>query len=428
MPKASVLSRRNAFLVWQSPSEASGASRSAPLCKASPVQYDACVRDSRNGDGGQSIPSKLIAHGAIAVAAVSLISCGDAPSYPRAQLELYSGVIPVDTLVHRSEWAMSSDEGLWEDSIGRRVLVERADRFCLSDSMRAIGFVPGVLDTHDHWIVVSDHFTHQVLLADTSGSIHWIVGETGEGPGRYCSGPRCSVGPGGICAWDMRLQKIDLYDFNGNLQKTINEYTNLALWLDDRVVLVAVMTDDGLVRVLDPATGDRVGTGCDEHLWSWENVPCYKYGVHATDIGKVASVSFSHTHLVIADLSSMDVELSPGRALPFQLPENGEVGEEGGNVGFIKYYLYAGMFIGPHDMINLVVCCPNTDGAFPKAVSYSDRVFTLVDRYDWDGSYLDSYFIPMSGIACVDYLDGYLYAINYNDEAVYRFRVLTNGG
>ncbi len=54
-------------------------------------------------------------------------------------------------------------------------------------------------------------------------------------------------------------------------------------------------------------------------------------------------------------------------------------------------------------MINLQVTCPNRNGDFPITATKTDDDYTLIDRYNWNGEYLDSYMLPIAGAAYVDY-------------------------
>ena len=69
------------------------------------------------------------------------------------------------------------------------------------------------------------------------------------------------------------------------------------------------------------------------------------------------------------------------------------------------------------------ILIPNTDGHSVAGLNAYDRDYTLVDRYNWYGEYLDSYIIPMGGIGSLAYANGYYYALRFDDGLIYRFAI-----
>ncbi|PIE52220.1 hypothetical protein CSA37_07620 [Candidatus Fermentibacteria bacterium] len=360
------------------------------------------------------------------ILSISIIGCNKTENrlFSAELLQNYDNSIPLDTLETVYNWAMSEGEGLWEDSVSRRVLVNHPQAINLNALLQESSIVPGILEVSGGNILIADYHHHKIILADTTGSVQWITGETGEGPGHYSFGPFISINEDNICVWDTSLERLDLYNIEGILLDAIGEYVSYAIGIDDRLIRISTMDENGLVRILDKNSQVDTGFGIDDHLWSWENVPAYSYGVLSNDGKLFAAVAFSHTHIVISDLTRNSCEIYSGRKLPFELPEGGDIAEINGNVGHIKYFLYASMFVGPHGMINLQVTYPNRNGDFPITATKTDADYTLIDRYNWNGEYLDSYMLPIAGVAYVDYEDGYIYTIKYEEEKIYRMEVL----
>ena len=73
------------------------------------------------------------------------------------------------------------------------------------------------------------------------------------------------------------------------------------------------------------------------------------------------------------------------------------------------------IFLGSEGMLNVVVCNYMEDGSFLSNPDYLDFApVTAIDRYNWDGDYLDSYCLPDSCINYVSKLSSNKYvAINF---------------
>ncbi|MCK5841113.1 MAG: hypothetical protein KAH31_03015 [Candidatus Sabulitectum sp.] len=78
------------------------------------------------------------------------------------------------------------------------------------------------------------------------------------------------------------------------------------------------------------------------------------------------------------------------------------------------------VFCGPEGMLNVVVCNYMDDGSFVSDPDYLDFApVTAVDRYDWAGSYLDSYCLPDSSLNYVAGLpDGRVVARNFAEGII----------
>ena len=136
----------------------------------------------------------------------------------------------------------------------------------------------------------------------------------------------------------------------------------------------------------------------------------------------IAFASYKHTYICIADIFNQTVGFF-SRNYPFRSPSFEEVATEAGSAGIRVYPNINSVFVGPDGMINIQILVPNLDGEFASALVNYDRDYTVVDRFNWRGQYLDTYLIPMPRIGSLTYSDGYFYARSYDDDLIYRFPV-----
>ena len=110
------------------------------------------------------------------------------------------------------------------------------------------------------------------------------------------------------------------------------------------------------------------------------------------------------------------------RELPYPVGTEIRYASKNGSQGMQAIPLTGSMFVGPHGMINIHRVLPDPDGTNPISISGAETDYSLVDRFSWEGIYLDSYIIPKGNIWSIGYSNDHLYAVGH-DENVYRFPI-----
>jgi len=337
---------------------------------------------------------------------------------------LSSGTLPmeVDTLVSLYKWAMSTGDPLWADSSSKRVVVRPSEAMALELPSSLQYLIPKNLVANGSKLFVMD-YSNFVLCFDLHGNLQWITGGRGEAPGEYSGVVNLTLGERFLLARDSSTQRVDRYTLEGELLASeIVQYIQFVLPFNlDTYLVFSSIFDDGVVGVLEMSNlsqGNYWGDDTDQY--SIPYFPFYRYGV-VSDTGRFAVASYKHTYLV---LGSVDGEFSiVARELPYNIPSEISYTSRNGTEGMQVVPLVGSVFIGPHGMINVQMVIPDPDGANPISISGSETDYTLIDRYSWDGEYLDSYIIPRGRIWSIAYVNETLFAVG-DDETVYKFPVL----
>ena len=132
--------------------------------------------------------------------------------------------------------------------------------------------------------------------------------------------------------------------------------------------------------------------------------------------------------LVLASLNERSSHWTGIRDLPMDITPSSTNYDEESNMAFTTNYpLYRSTFIGPHGQVNILFAnlmyngemfCPgNTENTAPVSV---------VDRFNAEGEYLDSYCLPDSSLNIVHYNgNGYMAAVEAHSGKVFGYKVDT---
>lgn len=336
----------------------------------------------------------------------------------------YSCVIDQDTILNVCSDLMSSDDALWEDSLHRRLFVGDGNPVLqLNDALAANMVFVKTFSIHEDKVVVYDAYQHQIAMFSLNGELAWIYGAPGEGPEHYSGNIEGVLNRYGLTIRDSSLSKLDLLGLDGELSTSLvvsGVQTGIAL-PDGRLCAISSWDSSaGIVTVFD-STGNITASFGDDHLmYEMPSMPYYRFCALNDNEELVAFASYKHTYICIADISSQTVEFF-SRDYPFRHPAFDEVANESGTAGIRVYPNINSVFVGPDGMINVQVLVPNQDGEFVSALVNYDRDYTAVDRFNWNGQYLDTYLIPMPRIGSLSYSDGFFYARSYDDDLIYRF-------
>ncbi len=319
---------------------------------------------------------------------------------------------------------MSSERGLWEDSHHRQIILgEGEPPQGLNEALLQNLVFVKTFSINGNLLAVFDAYQHQMALFHLGGEMLWSFGSQGEGPGHYAGSIEGTLTGHGLTIRDSSLGKLDLVDNSGALRLSLADpgaQTGIAL-ADGRVCLISSWDNNGgIVSVYDSTGGLESSFGDDSGMWDPPSMPYYRFCVLHESTGLTAFASYKHTFICIADLNAGTVEFH-SREYPFESPDFQEVGTPEGTGGIRVFPNINSMFIGPDGMINIQVLVPNRNGDFAAALVNYDRDYTVVDRFNWNGDYLDTYLVPMPRIGSLSYSEGFFYARSYDDDLIYRF-------
>ena len=360
----------------------------------------------------------------IPLAAVCLVGCkgSDAPS----NVPDYSCVLDQDTVRNVCHELMSSDNSLWEDSIHRKLFIGDGESVpYLNDALAENMVFVKTFSMHDDQIVIYDAYQHQIAMFNLNGEMDWAYGAQGEGPEHYSGSIEGVLNRHGLTIRDSSLSKLDLVGLDGQLHTSLvisGVQTGIAL-SDGRLCAISSWDSaDGIVSIYDAAGVIDYSFGDDSDMYEMPSMPYYRFCALNESEDLIAFASYKHTYICIADISNQTVGFF-SRNYPFRSPSFEEVATEAGSAGIRVYPNINSVFVGPDGMINIQILVPNLDGEFASALVNYDRDYTVVDRFNWRGQYLDTYLIPMPRIGSLTYSDGYFYARSYDDDLIYRFPV-----
>jgi hypothetical protein len=334
-----------------------------------------------------------------------------------------------DTLDKWESYMESSSDGIWEDSIQYSFELERTTQlggeYCANPPFYNPWFVVMTGDT----LLVVDEATQSLVCMDTTGTVFWKFGEAGEGPGYFAGIGQVDVYGDTIAVINNGLSFIELLDREGVLIERLSIARPQDIeFIDSRNLLVFSKDQPGGdVHLLD-TRNDSVICSFGDGEWEYWPTSGARYEIWGEFISpdKVAYISHFEKKLVFASIVDHTSYHTNVRNLPFTITPHGyHIDEENNTRTDIAFPLYRSMFIGPSGQINIVFCNLMADGNMYGPGNTQDRPpVTVVDRFNFDGEYLDSYCIPDSSINCVYYNgDGYMLGIQSPTGTIYGYRI-----
>lgn len=358
----------------------------------------------------------------IPLAVVCLVGCN--ASETPSNVPVYSCVLDQDTVHNVCNELMSSDNALWEDSIHRKLFIGDGESVLpLNDALAENMVFVKTFSMHDDQILIYDAYQHQIAMLSLSGDMDWVYGNQGEGPEHYSGSIEGVLNRHGLTIRDSSLSKLDLVGLDGQLRTSLvisGVQTGIAL-SDGRLCAISSWDSaNGIVSIYGAAGEITASFGDDQEMYEMPSMPYYRFCALNESEDLIAFASYKHTYICIADISQKTVGFF-SRDYPFRNPTFDEVATETGTAGIRVYPNINSVFVGPDGMINIQILIPNLDGEFASALVNYDRDYTVVDRFNWNGQYLDTYLIPMPRIGSLTYSEGFFYARSYDDDLIYRF-------
>ncbi|PIE52498.1 hypothetical protein CSA37_06845 [Candidatus Fermentibacteria bacterium] len=330
-----------------------------------------------------------------------LISCGSgSPS-----VEDTSAPDSISLVIEEwKNWAESSDDGLWEGDSSHSLTISLLKSYGGPDDIDPPFYYPEGLAVAGDTVFITDNNTQKLVAIDESGEVLWETEGLGEGPGHFTAISQVNVNDHFIAVTDLGNARVDFFNRAGEWLQSVPALSAYDVhFLDDSLAVVAKYTTSECFLVVS-VTGDTLSTfgSWADHLEGWPS----NRDLHIDLKDSLLIVtSYYSDRIEIYDLQKDSMTAAFARDLPFEFsgPEN-----DGGMISLTPVIL--DVYTGPEGMINVLYRPFNEDKCVEFAIENLADI-SVIDRYNYDGEYLDSYIIPKN-VTQATYDNGKLYAIN----------------
>ena len=344
---------------------------------------------------------------------IFLISCG----YEESSVESVTNIDSLALVVQEwKEWAESSDDGLWEGDSSHRIESEQLYTFGGENDVSPPFFYPEAFAVKGDTIFVSDGSTQKLVAFNLSGEILWATAGIGEGPGYFTGVSQLTVLSDKLAVINLRSARIDLFNFSGDWLQSI---TALNIYdvqnVNDSLFLAVKQTsEEGCILLLN-SDGEMVSSfgAWEEHMDGWSANRDLHCAVFNGEF--LVLTSYYSDRIEIYDILEQNRILEFSRSLPIDIPKPAV---ENGLVNFNTVIL--DVFIGPEGMINTLLRPFSSEKTLDLQNGIAD--FCVIDRFNFDGEYLDSYVIPTKA-SLATYENGNLFVANEEESIISVYKI-----
>ncbi|PIE52541.1 hypothetical protein CSA37_05865 [Candidatus Fermentibacteria bacterium] len=326
--------------------------------------------------------------------------------------------IPADTLAKWLDYALSSDNGLWENDPAKRVSVMKVATYGGETELTLPFYIADFISVYGDTIYISDGFQEALIAMSSEGKVLWQAGQPGEGPGDFLMIGSTSRNGDLIGVCNNSLSRVDFLGIDGSFIGSIpvSGPQNIVMISDSSGFVASKSQPGGSIHYFEVASGITRSFG--ESQWEMfpNNYPRRDLFIVYHPMGRVACISQFEDNLFIYDIETGETIHSGSRRLPAD-PTSGSVER--------FYTVYATAFLGPDSMINIPIPNIMDNGKFMGSGGSRHSLVTIVDRYNWNGDYLDSYLLPDSMLEGIVYSDdlGFV-ASQWGTSEVHRYELL----
>ena len=290
-------------------------------------------------------------------------------------------------------WTERTAEGLWEGDSKHSVELCLVDTIYGESEDEIAFYTCTEFACSGDTLFIIDHATEQLVCMGLDGSVFWKYGEPGEGPGHFeCLNSVC-IGPNWIAIGDAYGSCIEILSREGVLIQDISEQNpNALITLNDTTfVVLSRISDGGDIHIYSVNSGyiNSFGEG------NWQNTRAYwnedLYGVYLPQDSSLWIVSRFENQLYKYNLEYHSTSNNLAEEYPAEIPASEQIEE-----GIRIYPILGNLFIGPEGMVNLYLGGMGFDPEGNVRRGSDDPItpVAIIDRYNPDGQYLDSYCIP----------------------------------
>jgi hypothetical protein len=338
-----------------------------------------------------------------------------------------------DTILKWTTYFESSSDGLWEDSMNYGFDIIKVHEFGGEYDTNPIFFNPQFVHVIGDTLLITDTATQSLVCMDTTGTLLWKFGESGEGPGYFAGIGQIDVIGDTIAVINNGLSAIELISRNGELigRITLEWPPQDISFIDSKNLLIySKAAPDGDLHMYDIQADSILFSFGDGEWEEWPNSgSLYEvWGVYMPP-DSVIYISQFEKRMVFASIQNRTSHWTDIRELPLEITPTGYRFDEEMNMAFYTNYpVYRSVFIGPHGTVNLLFANLMYNGEMLRPGNYLHSApVSIIDRFTVNGEYLDSYCLPDSSINIVSYNgNGYMAAVNANSGIIYGYRIVMN--
>ncbi|MCD6587139.1 MAG: hypothetical protein J7K88_01170 [Candidatus Fermentibacteraceae bacterium] len=347
----------------------------------------------------------------ILVVFLLLIACGGADEDSTIDVTQQTGsALLVDSVT--AEWVkylQSSDEGLWEGSTEHLIICSSAGKLTDYEALDPIVYKPYQLCTSGDTVFVTDAATQEIVALNSTGELLWKAGGEGEAPGHFPRVSTLTVSARYVAASNYYLGRIEFFNRDGSFSHSITfaGAEDIAA-IDDTTFAVASHREPGgSIHILDSEEGIVRSFG-EAEMIHLNDVPRMDLMLLCvSNDNRIVVFNRYEGLLAIYDLITEECIYRGSRTYPAITPEPLSITAANGQTQRLFFTVGANPFLGPEGMLNIVITGYQNDGSFFSDPENADFApITAIDRYDWDGNYLDSYCLPDSSLGTTDLLPG----------------------
>ena len=363
----------------------------------------------------------LILIGSVTVMSIIMTSCGnDNETWRNLSWPADSAVLLChpDTLEKWRQWAMRTDEGLWENDPAHNVRLELVKTYGGEEEIEPPFYRINWVHVSGDTIFISDQAQEALICMGMDGSVYWKYGEPGEGPGHFCWIGATDTGSNWIAVCNTNGDKVEILSRDGQRMSIINIS-------NPQDVITLTDTTIAILSKAEPGGDVHVYQLLDTHLYSFGEAPWTHRGVRANrDLG---CLLFGDTLVVTSkfcnqiffyDLENKTLSDDFARKYPteYQITHGG-----------LAWHVSGRPFLGPDSVlcINLPPFSYNAEFKITYTPFEEWQSTTIIDRYNFNGNYLDSFCIPLRGGFYFSYSLNYgLFVAQTQTGTLYRFEVI----
>jgi hypothetical protein len=317
------------------------------------------------------------------------------------------------------DWAESSADGLWENDSSHMVTLDLLHVYGGPEEVDPPFFYPEAFTVQGDTFFVSDGGAQKLVVFNSQGEILWSTEGPGEGPGLFSGVSQLDVVGDIISVSNLGNSRIDLFSTSGEWLKSIRILSAYDIqFLNDSLMVVVKQTSpEGCVMLLS-CDGDTLTSfgRWEEHLGGWGS----NRDLHCAVLNSKLLVltSYYSARIEIYDIAAESLLVDFSRTLPVEIPKPEN---DNGIVTFNTVIL--DVFIGPEGMIN-VLLRPFSPKKTLDLQNEGIADYSVVDRFNILGQYLDSYVIPAPA-SIATYNDGKLFVGSENECAIFTYKIST---
>jgi len=300
-----------------------------------------------------------------------------------------------------TEYMQSTDNALWKDSIEHLISYRFLGHLYDEESLDIPVYAPFAVCCYSDTIFVTDASTKEIVALDFNGEVLWKAGGEGEGPGEFSMMTTLAVSSRYVAASNIHLERVEIFNRDGSYFNSfpVTRAQDIVALDDTTFIVGSTEEDGGDLHILNTNRGivRSFGQANMNHYEGMLRPDLMRLSIGGG--GRIAIFNRYEGLLAIYDIETEECIFRGSREYPSTPTPPESFTDSEGVTRILKFPIGGNAFLGPEGMLNVVICNYMDDGSFISDPDYLDFApVTGVDRYNWDGVYLDSYCLPDSSI------------------------------